>query len=526
MRRDGWMSFRTPAQQHLADQTSFFEQKAEMVQMRRMIQLMLDKQNGMTQESQQNRQATQLKEGEVQRQQYELDKAKKLAQRYQCSIDIPVIRPPPPGYYRRDDFLSVKNIKMGISVFNPGDAHPKSFHDVWESVTQYGEGEYLQEQDYLRILGFALQGDALRSFKDLRAAGNTFTYIVETLAEIYATKKTLLEDQKAVDDFTRLKNEDIQTAMKRCGLMVERLRPMYDEPAWPEMRFRLMRGVLKQVLSEKTRRHVDLLEKSSLKIGNRMALMDLIDSAKAYEESHDEVPKKDCPTMFQTASGEPKSWLIEAAEAQKQVLHLKQQQHQNKSLEKKIDDVYQMAAAAMKRNSSLERRIKDPLHQLQKKSKEHKERSSSSSSSHAPLPDSDVEMKNAVPQRPQRSTFSFPKQSDNRNRADKPQERGRSKERSSTSGRSSTPYKSANGRSGSQGSQGRGSQHGSRSGSQGSNRGTSKERAPLSQIFRGTLPAGIPIYENRGVQYWMCYSCPSFYKPDELCIHVKPQTEN
>jgi hypothetical protein len=509
-----------PAEQFMADQAAFNSLQAETVELRRLIQQLAARSPNSNPETQENIRNLQNKQDEVDLHKNEIDKAQQLALRFKCSIKMPRFDPPPRGYYRRDDLLTVKNIKQSISTFNPGATHPTPFHDVWDSVLQFGQGEYLNELEYYRVLGFAFQGDALRTFQDLRSADNSFEDIMETISDIYATQKTLLEDQKDVDDFTRAKNESITITMRRCGVLVERLRAMYDEAAWPEMRFRLMRQVLRQVMTEKTRRHIDLHERSAIKAGNRPGIKALIMWAQDFEDSHDEVPKKDTPTMIQSASGDLKSWTVDAVKDQDQIKYLKQQQFLSKNMDKKLEDIYQLAAATMKRTSSLERRFKDPLHQIQKKKTyENRDHSAASKSS---LPDEDVEMKSAepLPSSKPRSSFSSSKPPYKKDRADKPQERGRSKERSSRSARSSTPFQPSTGRSGSQGSQTRGRRNGSRSESQHKSRGSSQERAPIT-IMTGKLPGGIPLYENRGVQYWICHSCPAVYKPDETCEHLQ-----
>jgi hypothetical protein len=466
----------------------------------------------------------------MRRQQYEVDRAKQLSQKFKVSIAMPFIRPEPPGFSRRDDFFQPRNIRAGTIPFQPGSQHPNTFHDVWERILQFARGEFFQEHHFMRVLGFVLHGDALRTFNDLEAAGHGFKYILETLADIYATKRTLLEDQKAVDDFIRLKEEALDIAMKRCGILVERLRPMYDDLAWPEIHHRMMRGVLKQIISAKTRRHVDLYEKGILKEGGHVAVTALISMAQVYEESHDEVPKKDNPTVFQTASGEPKIWMAEAAQTQSELKHLKKQQSQSKSFDQKYGDLLNVAAAVLKRHPSLDNRKKNPLHLVQKRSRDN------STSSQGNVTDTDVEMKNAVPlpstsfrSQPTAPTSTRkyqPNYPDKKPRADN-KERGRSRDRNFKGKSGSTPYHSADKRSGSTGSQrDRGSQSRPRSGSQESRSGSSSRTQPTTAtIINGRLPPDMPVVVNRGVQYWICHACPAFHKPTDICPFLAP-TEN
>ena len=58
--------------------------------------------------------------------------------------------------------------------------------------------------------------------------------IVDNLARIYDKTPSLDDYKSEVDNFIRKKNETITQAMARATTVIQKLRPMSSEGAWPE----------------------------------------------------------------------------------------------------------------------------------------------------------------------------------------------------------------------------------------------------------------------------------------------------
>jgi len=509
IRRDGRIQILPPAQQHMKDM------EKEVIEMGRKLQFdslqveVLDRTNtrlalGLDDRVAEARRLFEETENIHRIKKQEVVRAKALSQKFKVSVKQPIILPEPEDFERSWGLLTAKGIRQAIPAFNPGDPHPKDFHDVWNLVLQHGRGEYLQPEHYMKILGYVMQGEAGRTFTDLEESGYNLTYILETLAELYATKRTLIEDQRAVDDFIRSKGEALTTAMRRCNVMIQRLRPLYDEYEWPNQRERLLKGVLKQIITSKTRKYLDMKESTALEEGAHMDFQSLLSEAHLYERCHDELPKKETATTFQTASGQPKQCVLDQMENHSSQLQaLKQEQMLSKNREKTLSEALQIASAILKKKPDQEKK-KDALHKVllqdRAASKERKGQSMT-----------DVEMaslpvfKNMTPK-----PFSLPQSSTtsgNKDRADKKDpQRGRSQERRDRSARAPTPHHPG------QRSQSRDSQR-SRSNSQNRTGSSSRDRTKQTGSRSGSAhsDAGLPeqqvFVQIKGINYYVCHTC-------------------
>jgi hypothetical protein len=411
VRKDQRLPFLPPAQHQMRGHEEKLEEWEDQISTERFNLHMWEKQfqrMGVPVDDEdlaERRRMVEAKENAYRIKKHEVQRSKLLAERFKASLEIPLMLAEPRGFERNYRTLDPHNIMRLIPGFDPKSVPEKDFQDTWNRIVAYGRNQYLQENHYLMILGLTLNGEALRTFNDLQKAGYGLTYVLETLGDLYASKQTLLEDQKAVDDFVRLKNETMRKAMNRCKCMVERLRQLSSEAAWPETKHKLLRGVLKQIISIKTRKYLDLEESKVTEEGGSISIDILTDMADRFERNFDEVPTKDSPTVYQTASGQTKISAMEAAKNVEQLKRLKTEQFQSKGLEKKLDEVLQLASANFKqRGRSLDKK-RDYAHAMK--------RDGSASSTKSALPDTDVQMKDesrsssSASFRPSRSGVTF-----------------------------------------------------------------------------------------------------------------------
>lgn len=225
------------------------------------------------------------------------------------------------------------------------------------------------------------------TYNDLVDNNYGFTQILETLVDLYAKKQTMSDHQKAVDNFIRLKGEELPLAMGRVKILANRLQSSSDHYAWPETRHRMLRSVLKQIILPATRRDLDLKEFEALEAGGKTDIDTLVKIADRYERVNDMVPTSDCATIFMSASCQPK---ITAIDQQNQISALKKEKSSEKSELKQIkDDLTQLLQTAnvqfAKRSVSFDKK--------REKLREIRAQRSSSSGSHRSAPDTDTEMK-------------------------------------------------------------------------------------------------------------------------------------
>jgi hypothetical protein len=92
--------------------------------------------------------------------------------------------------------------------------------------------------------------------------------------------------------------------MHRSQVAIDRLRHLHRDVEWPEARKAMRRNILTQVITDETRKYIQMEEDETLEtMGYTYDLETLISMASKYEKVHNKAPKKELPTVFQVASG-------------------------------------------------------------------------------------------------------------------------------------------------------------------------------------------------------------------------------
>ena len=190
------------------------------------------------------------------------------------------------------ELLKTKNVLKAIKVFNP-DKPNSDFCEHWRQIMSYTRKHFLSEEQYLDILGLTLYGPALRVFDDLMPSSPSLNTVLDRLVQLYGSKRTILDDQKELSNFTRKPNEDIKTAICRARCLNERLKPLYPKDSWIDTSNRTLKQILKSILLSQTKAHLECEELKCLKVGASMDLDSMIDLVDTYEISHKLVPTSD-----------------------------------------------------------------------------------------------------------------------------------------------------------------------------------------------------------------------------------------
>jgi hypothetical protein len=154
--------------------------------------------------------------------------------------------------------------------------------------------------------------------------------MLDTFADLYAPRNTIEEDQKEVDNFTRKAKEPIRTAMRRFSCLVDKIRCLSNPISWPDIKYKMCKSVLKQIITIKTRQFIDYEEAKIKKVGGQFDMKELIELVNDFETSHSEVPTEDFTIVYCEASGEPAQWANDLQLRQKAM-------RQNKNLQEARD---------------------------------------------------------------------------------------------------------------------------------------------------------------------------------------------
>jgi hypothetical protein len=149
MRRDGKINFLPPAQQIMKEQERQVLELEKNLTLERLNYEMLNEANnkmrlGLDAKVAASRRLLEEREDTMRRQQYEVDRAKQLSQKFKVSIAMPFIRPEPPGFSRRDDFSSPETFGLARSRFN------RALNTPTHSMTCGSESYNLLEGNFFR----------------------------------------------------------------------------------------------------------------------------------------------------------------------------------------------------------------------------------------------------------------------------------------------------------------------------------------------------------------------------------------
>ncbi|MCZ2207549.1 hypothetical protein [Cylindrospermopsis raciborskii] len=256
-----------------------------------------------------------------------IEQAEKVADKYRTVLRNPQYPQAPPNYQFSAQRTSPREIISVTGKFHPGD--PKTdFNQVWSKLTAFGQRHYYEEEEYLTALRYVLEGEAYDAFALMTEEQHSLQYIIDYFAKVYGKKRSLLRDRKAVDDFTRHKNEPLDVCMHRSLVAIDRLQHLHSKEAWPEIRNTMRRNILTQIIADETRRHIQLEENEILeKTGLHIPIEKLINMAQKFETFHNKIPSKDVTTAFQVASG---GFIQNIEQLKMENYHLKRNQYQDK----------------------------------------------------------------------------------------------------------------------------------------------------------------------------------------------------
>ena len=353
----------------------------------------------------------------------EMIRAEEIAERYEPNLEYPEFNTRPRDYVRPYQALSMKNIVTNVPKFNPDQPDKGTLEETWNAALQFGSLEYFNEEDYHKVLLTVLQGQAHRTYKEMVKQNKPLKEILSTLQDLYGTQNTIEEDQAAVDNFKRQPKEMIKRAMKRLNVLIERLSCLYDPAAWKEMSYHMQKTSLMQIITEKTRKYIELEMNKTKKYGVRIPLKDLIEQVHEFETSHNQIPKNEVAIVYTVGTNNIPNWVNQLGDRQKAI---KSQQHESTDIQKIANMIgkatTQVASAVARDKTPIGKRGKKLdkiLHSVMKPN-----RSSSNLSQRSDTDvDTDTEMTDLDILK--HSNKSYNEKSDKNYRADK-NERGRS----------------------------------------------------------------------------------------------------
>ena len=127
--------------------------------------------------------------------------------------------------------------------------------------------------------------------------------VITHFGSIYAKKRSLVADRKAVENFERQKGEPLEICLQRYDLIVDKIRHLHSDAAWGEVRQGLKRAKLMQIIADDTRAYIQNEEDDAIEsTGMPYDFEKLVKMASRYERQHNKLPDENIQTIFDTSS--------------------------------------------------------------------------------------------------------------------------------------------------------------------------------------------------------------------------------
>jgi hypothetical protein len=237
----------------------------------------------------------------VQRKQQLLATATRRARQLRSILETPNYLDRPHGVPRDPAMLTGKRIRDSTPVFNPKIAGA-DFRVTWHRLKDYGDLNYFDENDYILALGQVLEEQAYLEYVQLRKSQASLRDILDHLGDTYVPKRSIYDDQLAVDKFHRLRKEPLQKAMRRALMCVEKLQHTVDAGDWPVLLRKHMEDILYKIVTPSTQRVIRKYVEIYTESGLAYDLPTLIHKAEMHEISNDASPKGEMPPQSLSAA--------------------------------------------------------------------------------------------------------------------------------------------------------------------------------------------------------------------------------
>ncbi|EPS57536.1 hypothetical protein M569_17281, partial [Genlisea aurea] len=231
-----------------------------------------------------------------------IETANNFAQKYTITLKMPTVSAKSDATH--DHMLRAKEVKEAIPAFNP-EVAGSDLENTWECMLLHVNGIDVTESQWIRLLNYVLQGPAHKVLRSLIESGADLEEIVDTLSELYTDRKTLEDAKLEIDQFARQPNETIHAALKRLGLQLDKIRPLYPAEAWPHHKESMMEMALKTVILPEVRQELEVKMAKQHKKGFAVPFKKKLEFVSEYEDTRKKKPTARMSPAFGLATGNP-----------------------------------------------------------------------------------------------------------------------------------------------------------------------------------------------------------------------------
>jgi hypothetical protein len=221
-----------------------------------------------------------------------------------------------------------------------------------EDLNDIAHEQYFTEGDWRALFDCLLRGEPRYEYKQCLRNGKPFQDIVKHLGKMYTKKKSIEDEQKEVDNFTRKPKEELIKAMSRYETQITKLRFLYDDHIFPSILQSKMEQGLMAMVSAKTKQHLVMKNTKALLTGAPLQFEDLLKQAEKFEKTYNEIP-----TLQQSISANTAD-LQKTITAQNSKINelMKKSPAYNEDIVHKLDELLSVTSANYKREKLAERK--------------------------------------------------------------------------------------------------------------------------------------------------------------------------
>jgi hypothetical protein len=147
--------------------------------------------------------------------------AKEVASYYSTPIELPEERDEPQDWKPIINYKSPREITAATGYFDPSEKGA-DFARTWLVLVRYGQSNYFKHSDYMDALFYICKGEAKTTLIEFERSKKSLQNVITHFGSIYAKKRSLVADRKAVENFERQKGEPLEICLQRYDLIVGR----------------------------------------------------------------------------------------------------------------------------------------------------------------------------------------------------------------------------------------------------------------------------------------------------------------
>jgi len=195
--------------------------------------------------------------------------------------------------------LKPSMIQLTIGTFNPEVEELNDFKGIWDSIIDHTKDYEVYEHEYICILKMVMKGQAAQILRlIIREFKGNLESILTAIQDMYVPEHTFFDDYIDINGFQRQPKEPIRATIRRATFAINPLKKTVPAVAWENKKETMLITVLKQVIDNRTLKHLKREEYKCRQNNTILDIESMINIVSLYEVAHDLIPKSALRLQF------------------------------------------------------------------------------------------------------------------------------------------------------------------------------------------------------------------------------------